>query len=80
MVDEQEKPKSYVMVVFEEVGSTNLNFMAEGVTPLQLLALANYLELKGKNALIQQENAREEQKVAQQLSVPRDKIIIPSGR
>ena len=76
MVDE-ERPKSFVLALFEDIGSTVIQqIQIEGLTPLQLIALAAYLELRGKNELIKQENEREEQARQQRLSVPRDKIVI----
>ena len=57
--NKQEQPKSYVFVAFADVGSVVLTAQFESVTPLQVLALAQYLELKGKSALMEEENRRE---------------------
>lgn len=80
MSDQQPAPKSYAFVQFTEPGSVIFQATFEGVTPLQLLALASYLEVRGKNALVQQENERMEREAQQQLSVPKPGILVSSGR
>lgn len=74
-MDEQEKPKSFVLAVFSDVGSTIMNVQYEGVTPMQLLALSEYFQLVGKNRLLVELNERDEQLREQKLAVPENKII-----
>jgi len=74
-MEEQEKPKSFIFVAFADIGSTVMNVQYEGVTPMQLLALSEYFQLVGKNKLLQEMTAREEEMTAQKLSVPENKII-----
>lgn len=69
-----EPQKSYVMVQFAEIGSVIFKVNIEGVTPLQLIAIAEYLSLKGKNDLVRQENERVEHEQQMKLLVP-DKSI-----
>lgn len=71
----EQKPKSFIIIEFEDVGSTNFHMQMDGITPLQMLAMASYLELKGKNALIQMENQRAEEEA--QKSIARPKLVLP---
>jgi hypothetical protein len=77
-METQEKPKSFIVVQFADVGSTIMSVQYEGVTPMQLLALSDYFQLVGKNKLLVELNEREEQMTQQKLSVPENKIIIAS--
>jgi hypothetical protein len=77
-METQEKPKSFIVVQFADVGSTIMSVQYEGVTPMQLLALSEYFQLVGKNKLLVELNEREEQMTQQKLSVPENKIIIAS--
>lgn len=74
-MDEQEKPKSFILVQFADIGSTVMSVQYEGVTPMQLLALSEYFQLIGKNKLLQELNEREAQMAEQKLAVPENKII-----
>jgi hypothetical protein len=78
MDNEEEKQKSFVFVQFAEVGSVVLNVQFENVTPLQVIALAEYLGVKGKNQLVLEENARAEREREMSLAVPsgQGKILI----
>lgn len=80
MENEEEKKPSFVLVRFSEVGSVVLNVQFENVTPLQVIALAEYLSVKGKNQLIIEENARAEREREMSLAVPsgQGKILIGS--
>lgn len=69
------KPESYVWVQFAAPGSVYFALDMDGVTPLQMLALSAFFELKGKNALIQQENQRAEDEA--QKSIARPKLVLP---
>lgn len=71
------QPRSFVLAQFQETGSVVFSMNIEGVTPFQLLALAEYLSLKAKNEIVRAENERSEQEEAQRLSVPPAKIIVP---
>lgn len=75
MSDQNELPKSYVVVNFADVGSVIMHVDMNGITPLQLLALAAYFELKGKDALIRQENQRAEEDA--QKAIARPKLVLP---
>jgi hypothetical protein len=67
--------RSYILVEFESVGSVVLRVLTNNVTPLQILAMASYLDVMGKSRLIEQENARMTQEA--KLAVPEKKLIIP---
>lgn len=77
-MDEQEKAKSYVIVTFSDIGSVVMSVTMDGVTPLQIIALAQYLEVKGKNELIRTENERMEQEAIKNIARPRPEILRPS--
>lgn len=79
---ETEKHDSYIIIKFASVASVALQLNVENCTPLQLLAAANYLELKGKNALLLEENARAQREAQQNLAIPEgaNKIVVASGR
>jgi hypothetical protein len=71
-----EKPKSFIIVQFADVGSANMvNAQFEGVTPLQVLAFSEYLQLIGKQKLLTELQEREAQMAEQKLAVPENKII-----
>lgn len=81
MDEENNLPKSFVLVVFENLNSVNIvNMNTDGVSPLQLIAAAQYLELLGKNTLVAQINERLEMQRQQNLSVPKPQIIVPGGK
>ena len=75
MSDQPKMPKSFVQVIFADVGSVIFEAKMDGITPMQLLALAGYFELRAKNELVRMENARIEQEEQQKLSVP--KLVVP---
>jgi hypothetical protein len=76
-----EKPESYLLIVFEGINSVNIKTLtSEGVSPLQLMAIASYLEILGKNQVVTQINEKLEQQRQQNLSVPRQQLIIPGGK
>jgi hypothetical protein len=77
MDTQPETPKSYIFIKFEDIGSVIMTFIAEGVVPLQMLAMAHYLEVMGKNELIKQENERLEKEAATNIARPKQGIIIP---
>jgi hypothetical protein len=78
-MNEQDKPKSpaksFIFVAFADVGSVLLNVQYENVTPLQILALADYLMTVGKSKLLLEMQAREEEMANQKLAIPENKII-----
>jgi hypothetical protein len=67
--------KSYVLIEFKDVASVELRVLTNNVTPLQILAVASYLDVMGKSRLIEQENERMSREA--KLAVPENKIIIP---
>ena len=80
-MDDTIVPESFLLVVFEGVNSVNLKTMTtEGVSPLQLLAISEYLNVLARKKLVDQINLREELQKQQQLSVPTQGLIIPGGR
>lgn len=51
---EQPQEESHFTVVFTEPGSALFTFHPVNVTPMQLLALAGWLEVMAKDAIVQQ--------------------------
>lgn len=72
-----ERPKSFVLVQFAETGSVQFAVEIDGVTPLQMIALAAFLELRGKNELIRLENQRVEEEA--QKAIARPKLVMPGS-
>jgi len=70
-----EEKRSFVLVEFTELGSVFFNIVLDNVTPLQVLAMSQYLEVRAKNELIMQENARLDQQKEMQIAVPKSSII-----
>jgi hypothetical protein len=76
-----DKPESYILIVFEGINSVNIKTMTtDGVSPMQLMAISDYLNVLAKNELVMQINDRLEIARQQQLSVPKQGLIIPGGR
>jgi len=76
-----DKPESFILVVFEGVNSVNIKTMTtDGVSPLQLMAISDYLNVLARNELVMQINDRLEIQRQQQLAVPRQGLVIPGGR
>jgi len=75
MDENQEQPKSYILAIFSEVGSAMVDIQFMNVTPGQMLAVASMLEVKGKNAFVQQENRRMEEEQKKSLAVPSPSIL-----
>ena len=80
MTEEEQTPKSYLIVQFSDVGSVLFTTKMDGITPLQLLALAGYLELKAKNELVQQENQRVQREADMKLLVPDKHVQVAQGK
>lgn len=72
---DHQKPASYIAIQFADVGSTVFSIDMNGVTPLQLLAIAAYLELRGKNTLVQMENQRAQEEAEK--AIARPKLVLP---
>lgn len=67
---------SFILVQFKEVNSVELiKFMPNNISPLQLLALAHYLEFIGKSTLQAQEIKRAVE--LEQKEQEKPKIILP---
>lgn len=62
-IKEEAPPESFIQIVFVAPGSVVFNMQVGQVTPLQILAIAKYLELEGENALIQQKRQAEQSKI-----------------
>jgi len=74
----KEQPRSYVFIEFEQTGSVVLRANFENVTPLQIIAAAEYISIKAKNELIAQENARMMREAEQSVARPKPGILIPN--
>lgn len=79
-MSDEETPKSYLIVQFADIGSVLFTTKMDGITPLQLLALAGYLELKAKNELVQQENQRVQREADMKLLVPDKHVQVAQGK
>lgn len=75
-----EKPKSFLYIEFADIGSVMFRMNTEGITPLQLLAIASYLEVRGKNELIKQENEKIAREAEMKLLVPDKHVQVANGR
>lgn len=75
-MSDQSTHSSYIQIIFQEPGSVVFQARMDGITPMQLLALAGYFELRAKNELVRLENSRIEQEENQKLAVP--KIALPN--
>lgn len=73
----EEKPKSYILIQFAEPGSAIFRVEFAGVIPAQVLAATEYLEMRGRNAMIQQENERIQQEEQQKVAVLKPTILKP---
>lgn len=69
-MEQKEAPKSFIQVVFSDVGSVLFDMQVDGVVPLQFLALGDYLRMLGEAGIARQEAQRSQ--VAQ-----RNKIVVP---
>jgi len=80
MTDQQQVPedRSYVLIQFGGVGSVALTVQTNNVTPMQLLALAGYLEVMAKNQILRVENERIDREQSQALHVPTNRIEVVS--
>lgn len=72
-----EEQKSYILVVFKEINSVEMQLNLMNVSPAQVLAAVAMLEVKAKNAYIQQENDRMQREAEMNLSRPPQKIVLP---
>jgi hypothetical protein len=80
MTDENtNEEKSFVYIEFEGIGSAEItNYNLQNVSPLQLLAMASYMEFEGKAALSVQRAAQVqanlERQQLQRIAVPKSTI------
>jgi len=72
----QETDESFVLVKFSGVGSAVLDVAFNNVTPLQILAATAYLEVRAKNELVRQENARMAREAEQSIARPNQGIVV----
>lgn len=71
----QDEEKSFVYIEFSDIGSVEIfNYQVENITPLQLLAMAHYVEFEGKSALAQQRAAQFQAAQARQ---QQSQILVP---
>ena len=76
MANEKEQPNSFVIVEFDDVGSARFKMNAQGVTPMQLLLLGDYIQLTAKNQILAQEQEiRNQQERMTKIEVPEGKIV-----
>lgn len=72
---DQNTERSLVVIQFAAPGSVVFQAQFEGVTPMQMMALAGWLEVKAKNAIIQAENERASEEA--RTSIARPKLVLP---
>jgi len=78
LVNEQlPEEKSVLIIEFTEVGSVMFKPTFMNVTPMQLLAIASYLELKAKNEIIKLENEQAMREAQASIARPQSGIILP---
>ena len=77
MSDDKLEQKSFILVKFENFGSSLCDIMFQNVTAGQLFASADMLKIRAEMAFMQQERDRIEREREQQLSVPKPEILIP---
>ncbi len=78
MTEQNTDERSFILIMFDKTASVALQVSFNNVTPLQVLASASYLELRGKNELVQQENERMRREAEQSLAKPKPGILIPN--
>lgn len=69
-MDQQEQPKSFIQVIFKDIGSVEFNIMMDGIVPMQLLAIAEYFHFLGESGLVQE-------KVREAQQAQKNKIVVP---
>ena len=80
MTDENtNEEKSFVYIEFDSIGSAEItSYRIENVSPLQLLAMAHFMEFEGKGALATQRaaqiQAQLEHQQMQKIAVPKSTI------
>jgi hypothetical protein len=78
VMNDDEKERSSISVEFEEIGSVNIiRYEAMNITPMQLLAMAHFLEFEGKNSLAVQRQAQMQEEMRRQ---QREQIIVPKTK
>jgi hypothetical protein len=70
---ENKEPESYIQIVFKEIGSVEFMPNIHGVSPMQVLAIAEYLKLIGQSMFYQE--LRQQEAEAQ-----RNKIVVPGNK
>lgn len=82
-IEEQEVEINSIRFDFESFASVNFIVHTKGkIVPLQLLAVAHWLEFEGKNALANQKAMAAQMAAEQksQIQRPEPGIVLPSGR
>lgn len=77
MDENREDQKSYILVIFKEINSVESEIRLINVSPAQVLAATAMLEVKAKNAFIQQENERATREAEMNIEIPAKGIILP---
>lgn len=75
MTDEHQQPESYLAIVFAGINSVAFSLQVNNVSPLQMLAVAAYLETKAKSSLLLEEQRRAEQEAQKQIVKP--SLVLP---
>lgn len=72
-----EQPKSYIQVIFEDVGSAVFTMNLTGVTSGQLFAVAERLRLQAEIAVMQE---LEKQQAEARTKAAQNSILVPGTR
>lgn len=75
MVDENKK-KSTIYIEFGDLNSVEFSMNLNNIAPMQMLALAQYLDWKAKSALAQQEYMEMQKQEATKIAIPNPPEII----
>ena len=72
----ENEEKSFVYIEFEDIGSAEItNYKLENVSPIQLLAMAHFMEFEGKGALATQRAAQIQAQIQRE---QQQKIVVPT--
>jgi len=72
----EEKQKSYLIVQFESPNSVLFNASIEGVSAMQMLSIASYLEVLAKRRIAQELEIKEHYEQQEKLIVPENRIAV----
>ena len=72
----EETKKSYIAIQFESPNSVLFNASIEGVSAMQMLSIASYLEVLAKRKIAQELEVKEYHEQHERLIVPENKIAV----